>query len=401
MAPPIEPSTPSQARHNLTSIDALLEVARLQLGMDVAFIAEFSGDQRVMRHISSNGPVGIAPGDSDPLADSYCQRIVDGRLPRVIPDATANPVSAALAVTAAAHIGAYIGVPVVFRDGQVYGTLCSLQFEPEPTLTSRDASVLSVIAKAVSELLEDERASRDERDAIRSRISTLITEGGPTLVYQPIVDTHKHRLAGVEALSRFPVGSGLSTQAWYVAAAEVDAEPALELSAARAAVGVLDELDGYLSINLSARTICTPAAQHFLAGLPLNRVVVELTEHVHIPDYDVLAAALRPLRAGGLRLAVDDAGAGFASLQHILRLSADIIKLDRSLISGVQDDPARQALVRALLRFATDTGAVVVAEGVETEAELAALGQLQIRYVQGYLLGRPVPWAHLRQRVFA
>jgi len=261
--------------------------------------------------------------------------------------------------------------------------------------------VLSVIAKAVSELLEDDRARRHERDAIRGQIDAVIVSGGPLLVYQPIIDIREHRLVGVEALSRFPAGSGRSTEGWYVAAAEVDAEPALELSAARAAVEILDDFDGYLSVNLSATTICTPAAQHFLAGLPLDRIVLELTEHLHVPDYDLLTSALRPLRYAGMRLAVDDAGAGFAGLHHILRMKADIIKLDRSLISGVQEDLARQALVRALLRFATDTGALVVAEGVETTAELASLDELGIRYVQGYLLGRPVPWTELRHFALA
>ncbi|MEP7054830.1 MAG: EAL domain-containing protein [Actinomycetota bacterium] len=384
------------AASKLTSIDALLDVARRQLGMEVAFIAEFTGETRVLRHVSAGRPTRMAPGDSEPLEGTLCQLIVDGHLPQAMPDASANPVAAAVPITLDAHLGAYVGVPVTFRDGRIYGTLCSFQTVAEPTLSSRDASVLSVIAKAVSELLEDGRAQQDKREEMLDRITTLVVEGGPTIVYQPIVDTHSGMLAGAEALSRFPADSGLSTEAWYERAAEVEAEPELELSALRAAVGVLDDFDGYLSLNLSARTICTPAAQHFLADLPLDRIVLELTEHVHIPDYDSLHSALRPLRAAGMRLAVDDAGAGFASLQHILRLAADMIKLDRSLITALERDPARQALIRALKRFADDTGALVVAEGVETEDELAALRLLDIRYVQGYLLGRPVPFAQLR-----
>jgi EAL domain-containing protein (putative c-di-GMP-specific phosphodiesterase class I) len=385
----------------MNSIDVLLDVARTQLGMDVAFVAEFTKGQRVMRHVSSAGPFELAVGSADPLQDSICQLIIDGRVPQAIPDARANPITAGMSVTAASNIRAYVGVPVVFRDGRLYGTLCTFQHSPEPSLTSRDASVLSVIAKAVSELLEEEHALRAKREAVRARIDSVLTTGGPRIVYQPIIDTHLNQMVGVEALSRFPSSSGLSTEAWYIAAAEIDAEPEFELSAARAAVVVLDDFDGYLSLNLSARTMCTPAAQHFLGGLPLDRVVVELTEHTHVPDYDVLASALRPLREAGMRLAVDDAGAGFSSLQHILKLSADIIKLDRSLITGVQADPARRALVRALLRFAEETGSLVVAEGVETEAELATLSELEVRYVQGYLLGRPVPWAELLQHAVA
>lgn len=397
MAGTKQPPPAAAPASRVTSIDALLDVARRQLGMDVAFVAEFSGGQRIMRHVSADQAVSITPGDSEPLEGTLCQRIVDGRLPQVIPDAAANPVSAALPITAATHLGAYVGVPVTFRDGRLYGTLCSLQFHPEPTLTSRDASVLSVIAKAISEMLEEERARLDRREETLARIDAMVASGGPDIAYQPIIDTARQLACGFEALSRFPASSGMSTEQWYVNAAQADAEPALELAAARAAVEVLADLDGYLSLNLSARTICTPAAQHFLGGLELHRIVVELTEHVHVPDYDVLDRALRPLRAAGLRLAVDDAGAGFASLQHILRLAADFIKLDRSLITSLQDDPARQSLIRAMEHFASETGAVVVAEGVETAAELAALTDLGIRYVQGYLLGRPAPWSSSRQ----
>ncbi|MEO6712939.1 MAG: EAL domain-containing protein [Mycobacteriales bacterium] len=388
------------ATERMTSLDALLDVARNQLGMEVAFIAEFTQGQRVMRHVSANRPTILEPGATEPLEGTLCQLIVDGKLPQVIPDAAANPVSAALPVVQAAGIGAYVGVPVIFRDGRLYGTLCTLQSTPDPSLTTRDASVLSVIAKAVSELLEDDHARQAVRTEMQERIDALVAGGGPAIVYQPIFDVSDGSIAGFEALSRFPANSGLTTEQWYVRAAAIDAEPALELAAVRAATAILDDagaLDGYLSINLSARTICTPAAAQLLAKLPLEQVVVELTEHAQISDYGALVAALRPLREAGLRLAVDDAGAGFASLQHILRLAADFIKLDRSLVAGIQTDPARQALARALLRFAGDTNSLVVAEGVETEDELAALKALGVRYVQGYLLGRPAPWLQLRE----
>ena len=109
----------------------------------------------------------------------------------------------------------------------------------------------------------------------------------------------------------------------------------------------------------------------------------------------MLLGVLAPLRADGLRIAVDDTGAGFASLRHVLRLGADIIKLDRSLISGLEHDPVRHALVGALTRFAAETGSRVVAEGVETEGELMAVQGLGVQCVQGYLLGRPAPLTEL------
>ncbi|MCY7374319.1 MAG: EAL domain-containing protein [Spirochaetaceae bacterium] len=383
------------ASAGLTSIDALLETARQQLDMDVAFVAEFVGDTRVMRHITANCPIVTRPGDSEPLEGTYCKKIVDGKLPNVIPDSAANAVAAAIPATVDARIAAYVGVPVVFRNGRVFGTLCCLQRTPNPELSHRDAAVLTVIAKAVSELLEEEERHRVNEDRVRARVSDLVAAGGPDIVYQPIVDTTSRRWAGLEALSRFPRGSGLSTEEWYRGAAAVGAELDLELVAARSAVGALDHVDGYLSLNLSAATVCTPEGQAFLAEQPLHRIVVELTEHAEVVDYPMLLSVLAPLRADGLRIAVDDTGAGFASLRHVLRLGADIIKLDRSLISGLEHDPVRHALVGALTRFAAETGSRVVAEGVETEGELAAVQGLGVQCVQGYLLGRPAPLTEL------
>ena len=388
------PGTPLVSA-GLTSIDALLETARQQLDMDVAFVAEFVGDQRVMRHITANCPIVTRPGDSEPLEGTYCKKIVDGVLPSVIPDSAANPVAAAIPATVDARIAAYVGVPVVFRDGRLFGTLCCLQRTPEPSLSSRDAAVLTVIAKAVSELLEEEQHHRDIADRMRARVAEMVAGGGPAIVFQPIVDAATRTWRGLEALSRFPQGSGLSVEEWYRGAASVGAEGDLELVAARRAVASLDDFAGYLSLNLSATTACSEAGQAFLLDLPLDRIVVELTEHAEVVDYGVLLRALEPLRAAGMRIAVDDAGAGYASLRHVLRLGADIIKLDRSLITGIEADPVRHALVGALTRFAAETGSQVVAEGVETAGELAAVRDLGVACVQGYLLGRPAPLADL------
>ena len=379
------------ARVGLTSVDALLETARAQLDMDIAFVSEFVGDQRVMRHITARVPIVTVPGTSEPLDGTYCKQIVDGRLPSVIPDSAANPVAAAMPTTVSSRIAAYVGVPIVFRDGELYGTLCTVNRTAAPDLRERDASVLHVLAKAVSELIEDDRRRRSDDDGIRTLVADLLALGGPQMVYQPIVEVPTRRVVGYEALSRFPTDSGLSTEEWYRKSAEVGAETELELCAARRAVEALDVVDGYVSVNLSARSLLTTAALDFLEAQPVDRLVLELTEHAAVDDYAVLTGMLAPLRADGLRVAVDDTGAGYASLRHVLLLGADLIKLDRSLISDLASDPVRHALVAALTRFADDTGSRVVAEGVETTQELAALEHLGVHYVQGYLLGRPEP----------
>jgi EAL domain-containing protein (putative c-di-GMP-specific phosphodiesterase class I) len=125
------------------------------------------------------------------------------------------------------------------------------------------------------------------------------------------------------------------------------------------------------------------------SGAPLERLVIEVTEHVRIDDYDAVRQVLDPLRADGARLAVDDTGAGFSSMTHVIRLRPDIIKLDRSLVNGVGEDPARKTLVTAMTLLAIDLGATVTAEGVETVGELEAVAALGVDHAQGYLIGMP------------
>jgi EAL domain-containing protein (putative c-di-GMP-specific phosphodiesterase class I) len=129
--------------------------------------------------------------------------------------------------------------------------------------------------------------------------------------------------------------------------------------------------------------------RQLVAACDSRRVVMELTEQVRVDDYPRLAQALKQLRLMGVRLAIDDTGAGFASLAHILKLAPDLIKLDRELTSGIDRDPVRCALGAALVSFASRIGAEIIAEGIETASELEVLRGLGIRYGQGYFLCRP------------
>lgn len=142
-------------------------------------------------------------------------------------------------------------------------------------------------------------------------------------------------------------------------------------------------------MNISRDTLLQPACAQLLDRLPLNRVLLELSEHDPVGDYAALDAVLRPLRAQGLRLAIDDVGAGFSSLRHIVVTSPDVIEIDRSIVSGLDADPVLTTLVRSLVDFGRSIGARVVAEGVETAGEAAALRALGVDYGQGWYHGRP------------
>ena len=225
-------------------------------------------------------------------------------------------------------------------------------------------------------------------------IVRVLADDAVRTAFQPIVSLADGRVLGVEALSRFPVVDGERTpDDWFADAARVglgvDLEVHAVLHALRLATALPEHV--YVSVNLSPGTLLWPGLPDALrqAPVPLSRMVVELTEHSAVEDYDALEGALRPLRDAGLRVAVDDAGAGYATFRHILRLAPDLIKLDRSLISGIDVDPARRALAGAVVAFAREVRGVVVAEGIERTEERAVMLGLGVDSGQGYLLGRP------------
>jgi EAL domain-containing protein (putative c-di-GMP-specific phosphodiesterase class I) len=216
-------------------------------------------------------------------------------------------------------------------------------------------------------------------------------------VFQPVIALQSNDCVAYEALTRFPADVSLTTREWFIAAREQGDGAGLELRAIATALTHIDEIPptAALAINVSPHVAVMDEFFELVAPFA-NRLIVELTEHDPVEDYESLAGALDDLRALGARVAVDDVGAGFASLRHILRLAPDIVKLDLSLTSALADDPRARALAAALVEFAASTGAAIAAEGIETPLQLRLLQELGIHQGQGYLLGRPNPLnAHL------
>ncbi|HUY55175.1 MAG TPA: EAL domain-containing protein [Candidatus Nanopelagicaceae bacterium] len=240
---------------------------------------------------------------------------------------------------------------------------------------------------------ERERRQRveDERDASRVRIQGVLGGTGLEMYVQPIVDLRSGSVAGMEALARFGAPPPRTPDLWFAEAAAVGLDLELEMAAVRQAFAKLPALPtgAFMAVNVSPQTLCSSALQRALDDVATERVVLELTEHVSVEDYAELEQVRGTLRSRGVRIAIDDTGAGISSLQHVIRLHPDVIKLDRSMIANLDSDPVRRALARALVELSAELGAVIVAEGVETTAELAALRTLNVPYGQGYLLGRP------------
>jgi EAL domain-containing protein (putative c-di-GMP-specific phosphodiesterase class I) len=373
------------------SVDALRAI-RTHLGMDVAFISEFVGDGRVFQVVDAQSPAcPVQVGASDPLEESYCQRVVDGRLPELIHDAAAVPAAAELAVTSALPVGAHLSVPIRLSDGRVYGTFCCFSASADYSLNDRDLAMMRVFADLTAAQI-DREAARERRVATTiAQVQAAIGGEGMSMVFQPIVATATHRPVGFEALARFDMVPRRGPDLWFADAAKVGLGVELELAAVRLALRALSDLppDAYLALNVSPASALSGRLDDVLGGVASNRIVLEITEHQMVETYDGLEAAFRALRRRGVRIAVDDAGAGYASFRHILRLRPDVIKLDMTLTRDIDTDRSRRALASALIGFARETGSAMVAEGVETAAELATLRRLGVEAAQGYHLGRP------------
>lgn len=213
-------------------------------------------------------------------------------------------------------------------------------------------------------------------------------------VVQPIVDLRRGVVVGHELLSRFEGPPDATPDRWFAAAERLGRGAELAALSVRRGMDLLDELPSntFLTINLEPPHIdAPPVLAAFARGERLDRVILELTEHTAVDRPQELLDRLAPLRERGARLALDDAGAGYAGLALLLALRPDLVKLDRGLIMGLDTDPVKRVLVRALGELAGSTDAWVLAEGIETLEELDELVTLQVPLGQGYLLGRPAP----------
>jgi EAL domain-containing protein (putative c-di-GMP-specific phosphodiesterase class I) len=248
-----------------------------------------------------------------------------------------------------------------------------------------------VVRRRMSELCRSDGSSAASHMAARHRVADAIEHRRVHIALQPIIDLTTGRLAGAEALARF--ADGRPPDEWFGEATETGQVLDLDALTFASAVGLLRTLPEhcYLSVNASPELVMRGDLVRRLdeQRVPLDRLVIEVTEHVKVSSYSDLHTRLAVLRERGVRLAIDDTGAGYASFNHVLQLKPDIIKIDRSLIVDITDDAARRSLVTALVLLALDLDASITAEGVETASELETLATLGVDCAQGYLLARP------------
>lgn len=262
---------------------------------------------------------------------------------------------------------------------------------------SADGAWLYAVARDVTERkLEEERLhapamalARRQVESI-DRIQAIIDAGAFMPVYQPIVDLATGDAVGFEALTRFADGS--RPDQLFATALECGLGIALEQVTLSASVRGAKQLPrgAWLSVNVSPPLLMDVEAMRAALGLRVRPLVLEITEHESIDSYAAVRDALHAL-GRDMRLAVDDAGAGVANFNHLVELKPNFVKIDASMVRGVDHDVSRQAVVAGILHFAAAAGCQVIAEGIETDAELATVSELGVGLGQGYLLGRPAP----------
>jgi EAL domain-containing protein (putative c-di-GMP-specific phosphodiesterase class I) len=289
---------------------------------------------------------------------------------------------------------------LALRAGQfaipAVGLLIGLLAVAEKLRAFQDELTENLMAERERARAQEERITFDQqrRERVRERMQHLIDGNGLDVAFQPIVDLASGQVVGAEALARFktPDGTAIPTERCFLDAHAVDLGVELEMAVIRLALGCQARLpEGrYLALNVSPAVLEHDDLAFEIAGaMPGRPLVVEITEHQPVEDYVALSVSLDRLRALGVRIAVDDVGSGFASFRHVTRVNPDILKLDRTLVCGIDDDPVRQSLASAIVAFAADVGAVVVSEGIESESELCCLKGLSVGCGQGFYLARP------------
>lgn len=377
---------------NPTDLARGVVAAVMALGdIDVATAMAFVNNRLVMP-LAAVGPPGIPieVGKALPLSRARFLRLMAEHGGGVVPwvlreiDGDYGRRWADVGVTAVAYM------PLIV-DGEVAGLLTAGSVKHDGMqVLERHMQVLSEHANLVSALLGPHLRQIRSTQVQRETLANVLSKRQFSTVFQPIIDPLTKKAIGFEALTRFL--DGTPPQQRFLEAEALDVGLDLETATLQAAAAAAHELPAgpWLSLNVSPDMVGHAGKLRRILREVGRPVVIEITEHAPVADYSRLRRGLASL-GRGVRFAVDDAGAGFASMRHIVELRPDFVKIDIGLVRGINRDKARQALVAGMVHFATTTGCTLIAEGIETAGELRELRRLGVRLGQGYLLGRPVP----------
>ena len=363
-----------------------LRALRTQLGLEAAFITRYDRAGHAVLEFADSTDGALLPG----CWDTYAWQ---DEAPS--PERREEPMqnSTKMWMSAGPPRETRLSVPVEVGEGDRYGALVCIGAAPRDAFNDRDMTTLRVFSEMASEHLEAAINAEGRSTDIGAAIKSVIAGEGLSCLYQPIVDIVRGKVVAFEALARFSSIPARTPDAWFADAARVGLDVELGRKVIAQALRSFPVLPSTISVafNVSANILLNGRLERAFAGVPLNRVVIEINEHLSIRQYDEIARVLGPLRERGLRIAVDDNGRGLDGFRHILNLKPEIIKLHKSLVHGIDTDPARRAHAGAVVQFGKSQGCELIAEGVETPAELSALKALGVTRMQGYFFRRPGP----------
>lgn len=375
------------------SVDRILSTVRKHLGTEIAFVSRYvENEEKELTHVSSDLELPMGPGFRDPRENSYCWHILEGRLPELIQDPADHPFAQTIPITDFLPVGCHLNTPLRLSDGTVYGSFCCLSRQPDRSMTERDLQIVRSFAELAAAQIERTLESDERHGLLTRRIGKLLEGRHVDIVQQPIVSLKDARPVGLECLARFPDARRRGPDRWFAEAEEVGLGSELEVLAIANAIESAAALpEGtYISVNVSPQTALTSDLWDALAPIEPGRIVLEITEHEQVADFVALKEALGRLRPR-MRIAIDDVGSGYAGLRHLVDLAPDLLKLDISLTRDVHRDIARRALITAMVHFAGEIGAKLVAEGIECREEHETLAELGVDFGQGYYFAKPMP----------
>ncbi|SOX54333.1 PAS/PAC and GAF sensor-containing diguanylate cyclase/phosphodiesterase [Mycobacterium ahvazicum] len=377
-------------------VQTLLGLLRRRLGLDTAWIASFHQGMQVVELVDGDTPaLSLTPGDRSSLSGSYGVRVIDGRLPAVIPDTSADRTASVLPRTREMGLGAYVGIPLHGPGGSTVGMVCAVSQHPKPHLAHIDLQIVNKMADLIGALLELPADTTNVRAEQREGIRRVVAERDFEVIFQAVHDVSTGEVVGVEALARFPC-EPFRPDLVFGQAALLGLDIELETAVIARVLSLLPQLpeDVFVAVNISPSAVLLTPWPELLAEVDPSRLVLEITEHDAVENYDALDDVLEECRARGMRVAVDDVGAGFSSFSHVLELAPEFIKIDQSITRNIDADDARRRLAQSIAELAAQIGATVIAEGVETQGELDAASAAGILWAQGYHLSRPQSHSH-------
>jgi EAL domain-containing protein (putative c-di-GMP-specific phosphodiesterase class I) len=366
------------------------DTLRRHLGMDVAYVGEFTADTRIVRWTSPEGLDSLRVGRRDPVEETLCHAVLTGKVPAYTNDARKLGDVHRLTAVPGLSVGSYISVPIVLPGGELFGAFTGLSSEPSASLNKRDLALAQEAAAVAGRRVWRRRETDAESTRFLADVSELIEKKAVDLAWQPIVTADDGLPFGAEALARFPSfpehGPGQLLMRARRSAPHLTLDH-LVLERILDAVGSRSP-DRICFVNVWPDLLLDTSFLEVLTRAP-RKIVVELVEDEANVEAHVLRAAAERLKSIGHAVALDDIGAGMSNLTRLVEVRPDYLKLDRSIVSGLDRDAGRRSLVEAFVQFSGIVGGTVVAEGVERQEEWAVLQSLGVPLAQGFLFGRP------------